>query len=328
MDKLYNNLPEKSKTKPQWKRDEVASNVIDFEASKMELSERKFSEERNIPRTTLQYWLQRKEKLDASAMMISFFESPDGVAFLHRLIVALHFEFTKHGIASIRNICNFLELSGLSAFVASCYGVHQKMSKILDSAIIEFAQTEQKRMSAQMPRKKITLCEDETFHPEVCLVAMEAVSNFIILEKYVANRDGETWNKAIEEALCGLPVDVIQSSSDEGRGLLNHVQKGLKVNHSPDTFHVPYEISKGTNGALCSAVKQAEKEYEMAQKRTHEEKERMARYESQQKRPVGRRPAFEKKIADAEPAEQQAEEMLYQAKQNQALVQTAKAEIG
>jgi len=174
--------------------------------------------------------------------------------------------------------------------------------------------------------KKITLCEDETFHPEICLVAIEAMSNFIILEKYVTNRDGATWNKAIEEALCDLPVDVMQNSSDEGKGLLNHVQKGLKVHHSPDTFHVSYEISKGMNGALCSEVKHSEKEYEAAQKRTQEERERMDK--NQVKRPVGRRPAFEKKIANAELAEQQAEEKLYQAQQNQELVRTAKAEIG
>ena len=127
MDKIYNNSSEKSKIKPQWNRNEIVTKVIDFEASKKELSQRKFSEERNIPRTTLQYWLQRKEKLDGSAMVINFFESPDGVAFLHRLIVALHFEFTKHGTASIHNICNFLRLSGLSTFVASSYGTHQKI---------------------------------------------------------------------------------------------------------------------------------------------------------------------------------------------------------
>lgn len=35
-----------------------------------------------------------------------------------------------------------------------------------------------------MPKKMIMLCEDETFHPEICLVAIEPVSNFILVERY------------------------------------------------------------------------------------------------------------------------------------------------
>ena len=34
-----------------------------------------------------------------------------------------------------------------------------------------------------MPQKEITVCQGETLHPETCLVAIEPVSNFILLEK-------------------------------------------------------------------------------------------------------------------------------------------------
>jgi len=40
------------------------------------------------------------------------------------------------------------------------------------------------RLGQQMPESNITLCEDETFHPPICLVAIEPVSNFLILEAY------------------------------------------------------------------------------------------------------------------------------------------------
>ena len=36
--------------------------------------------------------------------------------------------------------------------------------------------------------KWTALCEDETFHPAVCLVAIEAASNFIVLEEYAESR--------------------------------------------------------------------------------------------------------------------------------------------
>jgi hypothetical protein len=47
----------------------------------------------------------------------------------------------------------------------------------------------------------ITVCEDETFHPEIYLVAIEPVSNFIVLEKYVPNRKAETWTAALNAGI-------------------------------------------------------------------------------------------------------------------------------
>ena len=116
-----------------------------------------------------------------------------------------------------------------------------------------------------MPEKWITLCEDETFHPAICMVAIEAISNFIILEEYVEKRDAATWNKIVSKALEGLTVKVIQIASDEAKGLINHTEKGLGAHHSPDVFHVQQEIGKGTSGALNETVKKAEKQVEAYQ---------------------------------------------------------------
>ena len=132
----------------------------------------------------------------------------------------------------------------------------------MDEATIEFGEIEQQRLCKTMRRKKITLAEDETFHPETCLVSIEPESNYIIAEKYTADRKGDTWTKLIESSLKGLPVEVVQITSDEGTGLLNHTLKGLDVHHSPDCFHVPHEIGKGTSGALASNIKKTGKAYE------------------------------------------------------------------
>ena len=64
-----------------------------------------------------------------------------------------------------------------------------------------FAAQEQLRLAHTMEPKKITVCEDETYHPEICLVAIEPVSDFILLEKYAAQRDAETWNQALEQSV-------------------------------------------------------------------------------------------------------------------------------
>jgi hypothetical protein len=248
------------------------------------------------------------------------------LAFLHRLITAAHLELGKHGVASIRNISTFLDLCGLSPFVATSFSSQRKISNKMDTELVSFGREESKRLAEQMPAKMVTLCEDETFHPEVCLVAMDAVSNYIVTEKYVEKRDGATWNKTIEDALCGLPVKVVQVTSDEGRGLVNHIKKGLKVHHSSDCFHVSHEVGKGTSGALASGIRRAEKNHEEAVKQTQKEEQRKSQYEK--KPPRGRRPNFEKRIKEARQGEERRKAALQQAHENQETVRTAKAEIG
>ena len=324
----YNNSAQVTSEKIQWKRENAATKIVDFERVKQKHSQRQFAKDHGVPRTTLQHWLSRKDSLDASPVLISFFESPEGNAFLHRLVTAAHFEFTKHGVASIHNVSNFLELSGLTPFIASSYSTQCRVSKKMDNTIIDFEECERPRLSRDMPSKKISLCEDETFHPDICMVAMEPVSNFIIAEKYVENREGKTWDNVVKEALYDLPVEVIQVASDEGRGLINHITKGLKAHHSSDCFHVSHEIGKGTSGALASVVKKAEKEYETAVKQTQERTDLKENYDNQLTRPRGRRPHFEKKIELASEREVQAETDLLKAKQNQEIVRTDKAEIG
>jgi hypothetical protein len=328
MSKQYNDSIRVASERIQWERDDVASKIVDFEQARHKQSQRQFAIEQGVCRSTLQHWLARKESIDASPILIEFLESPIGTAFLHRIVTAAHFVFTKDGVASIHNVSTFLNLSGLSPFVASSYSTQQRISNKMDDSMIEFEESVRPELSQNMPAKKISLAEDETFHPQICAVSMEPVSNFIIVEKYVDNREGETWNAVVLQALRDLPVKVIQVASDEGRGLINHTIKGLNAHHSSDCFHVPHEIGKGTSGALASAVKKAEKEYETIVKQSQKEVDLKENYDNQPKRPPGRRPGFEKKIKLAKENEHQAKSNLEVSRQNQETVCNAKAEIG
>ena len=328
MSKQYNDSIRVASERIQWERDDVASKIVDFEQARHKQSQRQFAIEQGVSRSTLQHWLARKESIDASPILIEFLESPIGTAFLHRIVTAAHFVFTKDGVASIHNVSTFLNLSGLSPFVASSYSTQQRISNKMDDSMIEFEEFVRPELSQNMPAKKISLAEDETFHPQICAVSMEPVSNFIIVEKYVENREGKTWNTVVLQALRDLPVEVIQVASDEGRGLINHTIKGLNAHHSSDCFHVPHEIGKGTSGALASAVKKAEKEYETIVKQSQKEVDLKENYDNQPKRPPGRRPGFEKKIELAKENEHQAKSNLEVSRQNQETVRNAKAEIG
>ena len=221
-------------------------------------SQRTIAEEIGIPRSTLQHWLARREGIDAEPELVNFFESEVGIAFLHRLILAAHFVITLLGPSGVRMVCLFMELSGLDQFVAACYGAQRQVNQAIEEAIVTYEQEERKRLSATASPKVITVCEDETFHPETCLVAIEPVSNFIVLEKYVSDRKAETWTAALNESLVDLPVTVIQATSDEGRGICRHVKHELGAHHSPDLFHVQHAASQATSAPLAAQVRKAE----------------------------------------------------------------------
>jgi len=236
-------------------------------------SQRQLAKELGIPRSTLQHWLKRKEGIDAAPEVVAFFESAVGVAFLHRLVLAAHFVMTLLGPCGIRLVCLFLELSGLDQFVAASYGTQQQASVVMEEAVVTFGKEEKERLAAGMATKQVTVCEDETFHPEVCLVAIEPVSNFILLEQYADDRKAKTWTKALGAATEGLPIEIVQSTSDEGRGLLRHVKKDLGVHHSPDLFHVQRELVRGTSVALAGRKRRAEETVAEAAKQVSRHRE-------------------------------------------------------
>jgi hypothetical protein len=226
-----------------------------YESAYAAKGQRQITEELGIPRSTLQHWLTRKEHIDSEPELVAFFESSVGTAFLHRLALGAHFVITMSGTGSVRHVCQLFELVGLDPFIASSYGAQYSVSGKMEQAIIDFDHCERQRLAASMPAKQLAVCQDETFHPETCLVAIEPVSNFILLEKYADSRKASAWTKAMEEAIQGLPVSIVQSTSDEGKGILHHVKSDLGAQHAPDVFHVQHEIVKGTSAALASKKK-------------------------------------------------------------------------
>jgi Family of unknown function (DUF6399) len=285
-------------------------------------SQREIADELEIPRTTLQYWIERKEKIDADPDLIDFFESEVGIAFLHRLIVAIHFIITMQGSGSVRTVCNLLELSGLDNFVAGSYS-QRGVTVEMEEAIVAYGQAEGRRLGQEMPAKEISVCADETFHPEVCLVAIEPVSNYILLEEYAPDRKAETWTVRMEASLNGLPVEVIQGSSDEARALCYHIENDLGAHQSPDVFHVQHTTSKATMAPLASQIRQADKALEQAQKSVQKEQTAKANYMNSTPRPLGRPPAFDKRMAEAQAEENQKQALLKSALERQSQATTA-----
>jgi hypothetical protein len=226
------------------------------------------AEESDVPRTTVLHWQKRKDNIEHTPEVVAFFESAAGVEFLHQLVVAIVFVLTQISGGGIRSVCLFLKLSSLDRFVGSSYGAQHSYVAKMEEKIGGFGQKERKRLAGKMSAKKITVCQDETFHPKPCLVAIEAISNFIIMEQYEEKRDAATWNQTMDSALDDLNVTVFQSTGDEAMGLINHATIHLGAHHSPDLMHVQQELGRATHGPLSAQVRHCEKEYDKACKKT------------------------------------------------------------
>ena len=290
-------------------------------------SERKTAEVLGVPRSTLQYWQARKDNIDADPQLVEFFESPIGLAFLHRLMIALHFVFTLVGPGSPRLISLFLGLTGLQAFVASSHGSQHKVSKAMNREVAEFEQQQVPVLAAQMEPKKITVCPDETFHPLPCLVAIEPVSNYILVEEYAAKRDAATWSSAMQRGLNGLQVEVIQSTSDEGSGILAYVKGELGAHHSPDLFHAQQDLTRATAAPLAARIRREQETVAKAQAETQALRAKKQQWDAESHGP-GRPPGFDKRISEAEARQKQAELALETARERQEAARTVIRNIG
>lgn len=284
------------------------------------------AEAAQLPRATLEYWRRRQVTMTADPAVVAFFESPAGVEFLRHLVVAAHFCMSYVGNCGIRVVCQYLELTGLAQFVGPSYGAQQHVSAEIERLLEDFGGTERHRLGAQMPPRSIALCEDEAFHPQVCAVGIEPVSNFLVVEQYVENRKADTWTKVVNEATADLPVTITQVTSDQGAGICAHATQQLGAHQSPDIFHVQQDVTKGTSGALAAQVRKAASQVTDAQTRVTQQREAKARYEATSHGP-GRPPRFEARIAQAADAVQQAEAGLQQAQSRQAQAAQARRQL-
>ena len=82
-------------------------------------SQRQAAKVLEVPRTTLQAWRAYQERLDACPAVVEFFQSPPGLAFLHRLVLAIHLVCTEVGACGIRLVCLCWRLTGLHRFVGA-----------------------------------------------------------------------------------------------------------------------------------------------------------------------------------------------------------------
>ena len=109
------------------------------------VSQRQAAKPLQVPRTTLQAWHSWHATLDRCPHVAQCFQSGPGLAFLHRLVLALPLVCVEVGACGMRLVCLLLHLPGLDRFVAASYGTQQQVNRQVEQALIDDRQTETAR---------------------------------------------------------------------------------------------------------------------------------------------------------------------------------------
>ena len=281
---------------------------------------RQVAAELGVARSTLRGWRAAPPLAGLPAEVAACLATPAGARWLHQLVVVMHLIITLRAGAGVRLVCEFLELSGLSAVVGASYGSQYALTVQVQEAVAKQAHEQRVALAVGMPPRELVVCEDETFHPDICLVAIAPVSNFILLEQYAPDRTAATWTHALETALAGMPVTVIQGTSDEAKALRHHQEQDLGAQHAADLFHGQHDVSKATSLHVARQVRQASAAVAAAQTSVDAGRAAEQAYHAQVPHPCGRPPAFATRIEAAFTALVAAE-----AEQTQALARQTQA---
>ena len=241
----------------RWQPKEYSQKLSEYRiAIKNGTTGRDAAEKIGISRSTLRRW-DSPIKTSFDETTSHFLQSDVGYSFLHKILIPAMLTFVVPGHCGIRQFCRWLDISGLSDFISSSYGTWQKVSKNIAKIVLKFGKKTQDELSKNMLYKEISIAIDETFFPKICLVGIELISGFILIEKFSERRDAASWELAALSSIQGMNIKVIQVVGDQAAGIISYAKKNL-AHYSSDLFHMQREISKGGSLALSSQVNSAE----------------------------------------------------------------------
>jgi PAS domain-containing protein len=288
-------------------RPEVCAKVLDFEAALRErnLTQKQAAEALGVPRTTLLGWVASVASRGLTPAQRAFFESPEGVDFLRSLLVAALFVMNLCGGLGVAWVRTFFTLTGLHSLIACSETSLRKVRATIITGIGAWGDAQDAALAKGMAPKELVGTFDENFHQEMTLVAMNAASGFLLVEKVATRRDSATWAAALREGLAKWPVRLVGLVGDEARGLLRCAKVHLGVCKGSDLFHLQHEILRAVGGALARLGRAAQEARGKAQEALEAVKKARATYATSVHGPgrppdwLGRQGAAEAALAKA-----------------------------
>ncbi len=297
-------------------------------------TQREVAEEYGVSRPAVQAWVRRvnqpKDSVDPKVVL--FYESPEGLAHLHGILVGAYLVFHATGGCGLPSLQKFLELSKLSAFVGSSIGALHGVSAQINQQLIEFGKQERVRMAEGMSLKEMTAAVDENFIMEnMTLILMEPDSGFILAEQQEDKRDAATWMRVSQAATNGLNVKIVQVTGDEAGGIIKYAQELLGASKASDLFHVQQDITRGLTSVLARRVQHAEKALSdstaMKQERFKKLTEVVQTTGASLDNPTPQVAKIGKQLLEEDSHEQECRKVLEEAKQDYQIVRDARRAI-
>ncbi len=104
--------------------------------------------------------------------------------------------------------------------------------------------------------------------------------------------------QALAAAGEGLPITLVQGTSEEATALRRHIERDHQAHHFPDLFHLQHEVAKATGLSRARARREADAEVAAAEAQLQAERAAEQAYH-QQRHCLGRPPAFAQRIQEA-----------------------------
>jgi hypothetical protein len=131
------------------------------------------------------------------------------------MVLTGEFVIPLFGACGMGFVCLFPEPTEMNQLGAASYGAQQKGSMRMEDAVVKFGKEEKKGLAEGIEQKKMTVSQEETFHPGTCRGAIESVSHFILVETYSSGKKAQEWTFSMNMAIRQLPIEGAESSRDD-----------------------------------------------------------------------------------------------------------------
>jgi hypothetical protein len=227
---------------------------------------RSLAERTGFSKSSIHRHLQAADRRDCYPES-SFWETPEGRAWLIRLVVATLFVFgLKRGVGA-ETLSEFFIRLRLDRHIGCSASALRGLMHTLEGLVLETTEAWEQEGIAHGERRPVIGAVDETFLQRMMLVFTDLATGYLLMEEIASDRSYETWFERANERLSTFGTEVFYLVSDRAKALVKLAQKGFGCPSIPDLFHIGHDLAKGYSLAIFARLRQAKRELDQANRR-------------------------------------------------------------
>jgi hypothetical protein len=197
----------------------------------------------------------------------SFWETPQGHAWLIRLVVATLFVFgLKRGVGA-ETLSEFFSRLRLDGHLGCSASALRSVMHTLERLILETTEAWEQEGIAHGEIRPVIGAVDETFLQRMMLVFMDLATGYLLMEEIAADRSFDTWFERANERLTTFGAEMWYMVSDRAKALIKLAHTGFRCLSIPDLFHLGHDLAKSYSLSIFSRLRQAKQALEQAKQR-------------------------------------------------------------